>query len=452
MTAAPPTESVGAHGRMAARHPVQVDTDGDFALDDLLALPGRGPAQRINAAQATRAALWRLDTANTAELAATSQPGAVAGPDTPSENDADLLHRIESSGLFRPAVHEHVAALTPAVGAAWLALSARWIDLSLSCGDLRFLNTACKLTGAVWLHHSRTSRGIRAGGGWQESGLRGQLAALGRLLGEATDQLQRRLADRILLGEPAASGDEALRTVRLGSHDRARIVVLASSESRSAGRLVTAAIAARLPIEAVCWYTPSRTRPAVSSNYSNAWYPPAPSDLAPAPGMPDHVPVATARSWDEVTAAVRAADADLVLLVGMPVVPARVLDAARLGVLNAHNGALPSHRGMDAVGWALLHNQPIVCSLNLARPAVDAGEVVAAHPVSVAPVGTLAARVKTTQLRLLLAGAAHVAATGSLPDLTPQPAMGTQYYRLHPHLKRLLDASPYAHDDHPRGR
>ena len=57
---------------------------------------------------------------------------------------------------------------------------------------------------------------------------------------------------------------------------------------------------------------------------------------------------------------------------------------------------------------------------------------------------------KTTQLRLLLAGAAHAAATGVLPDLIPQPAAGTQFYRLHPHLKRLLDTSPYAHDDHPQ--
>jgi methionyl-tRNA formyltransferase len=142
-------------------------------------------------------------------------------------------------------------------------------------------------------------------------------------------------------------------------------------------------------------------------------------------------------------------DADPVLLVGMPIVPARVLDAANLGTLNAHNGALPTYRGMDAVGWALLNNHPVVCSLHLARPAVDAGEVAAAHPVPVTPVRTLASRVKTSRLRLLLAGAAQVAATGALPDLRPQAATGTQCYRLHPLLKRLRDTSPYAHDDHP---
>ena len=446
MIAGAATEHVGAD----ARHSVRVDTDGDFVLDEVLALPGVGPARRISAAAATQAALWRLD-ADGGGLAVTPRPGDLAEHDVPTQDDGVLLHKIETSGLFRTPVREHLAALTPAVGAAWLALAARWTDLSQYCGDLRFLNAACKLTGAVWLHRQRTSGDdVQAGGAWREPGLTGQLAAVGRLLGGATDQVRWSLAHRILLPEPAASSGQALPTVRLTSQGRARIVVLAGAKSRSAGRLVTAAAIAGLPIEAVCWYAPSLGGTAVSSNYSSAWYPPAPPDLAPAPTVPDSIPATTAVTWDQVAAAIRAAEADLVLLVGMPVVPARVLDTARLGVLNAHNGALPSHRGMDAVGWALLHNQPTVCSLHLARAVVDAGEVVAAHPVPVAPVDTLAARVKTTQLRLLLAGAGHVASTGALPDLTPQPAVGTQFYRLHPHLKRLLDASPYAHNDHPQ--
>lgn len=436
------------HGTHAdtARHPVQVDTDGDFALADLLALPTDGPAASISAAEATQAALWRLDAADSAGLAVTPQPGDIAAHNAPMEDDAVLLHRIETAGLFRPPVREYLAALTPAVGAAWLALAARWTDLSQSCGDLRFFNAACKLTGAVWLHHQRA--GI--GGAWREPGLTGQLAAVGRLLNGATDQIRQRLAHRVLLAEPTASGGAILRTARLTSRGRARIVVLGSAGSRSASRLVTAATAAGLPIVAMCWHTPTPTEPAVSSNYSGAWYPPASPALATPPTVPDSVPATAATIWDEVAAALRAADADLVLLVGMPIVPTSVLDAARLGVLNAHNGALPSYRGMDAVGWALLHNHPIMCTLHLARPAVDAGEVIATHPVPVAPTHTLAARVKTAQLRLLLAGAAYVAATGALPDLTPQPAGGTQFYRLHPHLKRILDASPYAHDDHPQ--
>lgn len=444
MTSAPAAEQASTRGHVAARHPVQVDVDGDFALDDLLALPDVGPAHRINAAPPTVAALWRLHAFHHAEPTAGTQRDTVATQATPAEADAVLLHRIETSGLFRPPVREQVAALTPDLGAAWLALAARWIDLSRPCGDLRFLNAACKLTGAVWLHHNR------ADGAWREPRLTGQVAAVGRLLGEATDRLRRRLADRIILAEPAGPSVEALCPGRLAGESQTRIAVLAGSGSRSAGRLVNAATTAGLPIQTVCWYTPPHTRPTASSNYSSAWYPPAPPDHSAPPSVPSTIPTTTAESWDDVATAIRAADADVVLLVGMPVVPDHVLGAARLGVLNAHNGALPTHRGMDAVGWALLNNQPVVCSLHVARPIVDAGEVIAAHPVPIAPAHTLAARVKSTQLRLLLAVAAHVAATGILPDLTPQPAAGTQFYRLHPHLKRLLDASPYALDDNPQ--
>jgi folate-dependent phosphoribosylglycinamide formyltransferase PurN len=390
--------------------------------------------------------LWRLDTADDASLPIFRTQGDNSRPGAPTRDDETLLHKIETCGLFLPPVHERVAALTPRLGAAWLALAAHWIELACSCGDLRYLNTACKLTGAVWLHRQRA--GVQ--GAWSEPDLTGQLAAAGRLLGAATEQLQQRLARRILLAETIAPGEPALHTVRLTSPARARIVVLAGIGSRGAGRLITSATAARVPIDAVCWYGSPRCRPAVASNYASAWYPPARSELGSVPPVPDDFPSTTSATWDEVSAAIRAAEADLVLLVGMPIVPSPVLEVARMGVLNAHNGALPSHRGMDAVGWALLHNQPIVCSLHLARPKVDAGEVVAAEPVPTAPVATLAARVKTTQLRLLLTGAAHVATTGALPDLASQPAEGTQFYRLHPHLKRILDTSPYASDDHPQ--
>ncbi|MBE8523055.1 hypothetical protein ILP97_37130 [Amycolatopsis sp. H6(2020)] len=443
MTAPPAAEQSGTRGPVVARHPVRVNVDGDFTLDDLLVLPVTGPARSLHSVPTTLAALRRLRAAH--------RPGAHHGPasapSTPTEADAVLLHRIEASSLFRPPVRARVADLTPEAGAAWLALAARWVGLSQSNGDLRFLNTACKLTGAVWAQHNRP--GDRP---WHEAGVTGQLGAVARLLSEATDRLQRRLANRIILSRSAGADDEALSVGRLATTSRARIAVLAGAGSRSAGRLVTAAATAGLPIEAVCWYAPSNTGPSQPSNYSSAWYPPSTPGPAASPSVPSSVSASTADSWDDVAAAIRAVEADLVLLVGMPVVPDLVLGAARLGVLNAHNGALPTHRGMDAVGWALLNNQPIVCSLHLARPVVDAGEVIAAHPVPTTPVDTLASRVKTTQLRLLLAGAAHVANTGALPDLTPQPGAGTQFYRLHPHLKRVLDASPYACNDDLNGR
>lgn len=406
-----------------ARHPIRSDVDGDFPLDDLLGLPAAEPARRSGrAAESARAGRW-----------------SAATPAMPVRRDEQLLHVVETSMIVRPPVRAHLDGLTPAIAVAWLALAARWIDLSRSGGDLRFLNAACKLTGAaLLLHHEQPTAPT----------LTGQLAAVGRLIGVATERLAESLAQRGVPDEPDSTVRSASPQRRLTGPSRASIVVLAGAGSRTAGRVVAEAGALGLPIRAVCWYGPGPgpclAEPAVDSNYATAWYPPGPrDDTGPAP-VPDAIPTTTATTWDDVEAALRAAGADLVLLVGMPIVPARVLDAARLGVLNAHNGALPGHRGMDAVGWALLYGRPVVCTLHLARPAVDAGEVIAVETVPVAPTLTLGARVKSAQIQLLLGGAAHVAATGVMPNLTPQPAGGTQFYRLHPHLKRVLDASPYS--------
>jgi hypothetical protein len=382
------------------RHPVRGDGDGDFALGEILALgrtcSGRPPEH------------------------------------SPVDDDATALHRFETCGLFEPPVADHLADLTPEIATRWLAIAAHWIELSLTGGDLRYLNTACKLLGAVWVQHRKdTEFGSVTSG----------LADVGHTLDAATTRLRTRLARRVVLTEPMPPITAA--APRITGREAARIAVLAGAGSRSAARLVTAATSMGLPITGVCRYTPARSRLTVPSNYSAAWYPPSLPDHAPA-AITERVRVTEATSWDAVADAL--AGTDLVLLTGMPIVPPQVLQMARLGVLNAHNGILPTVRGMDAVGWALLHNQPIVCTLHLGRPKVDTGEVIATHPVPTAPTTTLAGRVKATQLRLLLAGAAHVATTGALPDATPQPAGGTQYYRLHPHLKRVLDTSPYGHD------
>ena len=93
---------------IAVRHPVRVDTDGDFALEDLLALPDTGSARSTSAAEATRAALWRPETPDFAGFGVITRPCDIAEHDAPTEDDAVLLHRIETAGLFRPPVREHL--------------------------------------------------------------------------------------------------------------------------------------------------------------------------------------------------------------------------------------------------------------------------------------------------------------------------------------------------------
>lgn len=227
-------------------------------------------------------------------------------------------------------------------------------------------------------------------------------------------------------------------------------MVLARVGSGSPARLAKLTAGRGAPLAGICWYrSPGEATGEAEhppSGYADAWYPPAAETPTPpaSPPLPAHLLQLHPRGWDQVAAAIGSHDIDLVLLAGMPIVPAAVLDRARVGVVNAHNGALPTYRGMDAVAWAILNNDPVVCSLHRAVPGVDTGEVYAAAAVPLTPTGTLRARVKQTQLQLLSAAATHVTATGALPAGTAQPAgLGRQFYRLHPHLKRVLDASPY---------
>ena len=338
------------------------------------------------------------------------------------------------------------------MAAAWLALAQHWIGRTAENDDLRFLNAACKLLGAVWIHYDAARhRSVMDLGAWHD--LTRPLAAVARLAGAASDDLAARLRDRLVVAAPAAAPPRAQLDLGLtpvaATATACSVAVLAATGSTGAQRFLRAARTAALPITAVCWYgQPSHDTHTARSGYADAWYPPPDGEhaatLMPAAPHPSQVATPT---WDSVAAALREHPADLIVLLGMPIVPEPVLQLARLGVINAHNGALPAYRGMDAVGWAVLNNDPIVCTLHLATPAVDQGDVLATEPVPLTPTGGLRERVKTTQLRLLLAATQFVATTGRLPATTEQPDGGRQFYRLHPHLKRLLDGWATSHGE-----
>lgn len=482
------------------RFPVRADTDGDFDLADLTAAPAphidfassgdeTGGARPGVAEAAESARLWDL---SESAAAARSAEGLAADPvnfnaigsqhvtatRSPGENgqrprpatltDLKVLHCFETTSVLRPPVAANTAALTPAIASAWLTLAIHWIGVAAESADLRFLNGACKLLGAVAIHPVTGPE------------LRHQITTTAHLLKTATASLQIDLANRLAATtqratQPGTPRQHASTTphpkpfiadgISGREHDQARsqprIMVLARAGSGSPARLAEMTAEAGVRLTAVCWYGPpsdGRAAPP-ASGYDQAWYPPdQPANdqhaSIPQPDVLDHagsnIPQIHARDWAQVAEALHRYATDVVILAAMPIVPATVLSLARLGVINAHNGALPTYRGMDAVAWALLNNEPIVCTLHRADPGVDTGDVYASAAVPFAPAGTLRARVKHTQLQMLTAAAVHVATTGSLPAAKAQaPELGRQFYRLHSHLKRVLDASPFARPAFP---
>ncbi len=98
-------------------------------------------------------------------------------------------------------------------------------------------------------------------------------------------------------------------------------------------------------------------------------------------------------------------------------IPARILDHARLGAFNMHGSLLPKYRGRAPVNWAILHGETQVgATLHRMVKRADAGDIVDAEAVAVGPAETAfeamgkvvgaARRILARQIDALLAGTA----------------------------------------------
>lgn len=423
------------------RHPVQVALDGDFDLHGVLAaLPTVGARQHPRlrpgiVAPLLQTQIWRLPAL---------VPVCADSPEDTCQQDLQLLHAIETSGLWQPPIAHTVTNLDPATARLWLVLAEHWLAIHNDIGDLRFLNGACRLFGGVW---ARWVAELPDALAWNNTQLRTQAALVANAILAATSSLAHQ-AQASYEQPPTKRREDTRIPLTVTTSGPGRVVLLCADGSVGARRLLHMATKEQLSIAHVLWYHPENSSAQVpsGSSYASAWYPPSGPDPCP---LPDTSPAAVYETshvtgWESVRSRLQTLEPDAVLLVGMPIVPTRVLDTAPLGFLNAHNGTMPQYRGMDAVGWALLNGDPITCSLHIARREVDSGEVMASISLPCAPLETLRHRVKHSQLQLLMDAARYIVAGRALPPAQPQASQDARlYYRMHPHLKRILDDSPY---------
>ncbi|MFT3831498.1 MAG: phosphoribosylglycinamide formyltransferase [Opitutaceae bacterium] len=105
-------------------------------------------------------------------------------------------------------------------------------------------------------------------------------------------------------------------------------------------------------------------------------------------------------------AAIRAAQADLVVLAGfMRVIKPGFLAAFAGRIINLHPSLLPSFPGLDAVGQALRHGVKLTgCTVHEVNATVDGGRILDQEAVRIEEtdtVETLAAKVHAAEYRLL---------------------------------------------------
>lgn len=109
---------------------------------------------------------------------------------------------------------------------------------------------------------------------------------------------------------------------------------------------------------------------------------------------------------------------DLVILGGAPILPDRILERARVGVLNAHPGLLPHYRGVDVVAHAVLNGDPVGATVHFVDAGIDTGRIVARVEVPARPgdrLATLQERVESAGAVALADAVARFVRDGTLP-------------------------------------
>ena len=406
--------------------------DGDIITDQALAalhntpVPARRPQRSAPAAapDVPPTALARPSRADP-RVRAQARAWLAANADRFQPQDPGegaLLHAVETSALVRPPIPARAAGLDAELAELYLMLARHWIATTTASGDPRYLNAALKLTAVSVLTGRAEPR-------LAEAALHDALDAVAAL--------------SIPPGAPPAPKQPAPHPAALDH--RARIAVLAGEGSKGLALFRTAADDADVPLAGILLHRGEPDATAADSCYAQAWYPPPRTRTAAARGAPHPVPARTRptaviahRDWYAAAEQLRRWNTDLIVLLGMDVVPEAVLHAARLGAINAHNGALPAYRGMDAVAWALLAGASPTCTIHLAVADVDAGDILAERPVP-ADSPDLRQAMKNTQIELLITVCAHLAATGTLPAARAQTGTPRRHYRMHPALRRVLD-------------
>lgn len=144
----------------------------------------------------------------------------------------------------------------------------------------------------------------------------------------------------------------------------------------------------------------------------------------------------------DAIAAIRALGPDLGIHAGAGLLRRPLIDAFRLGVLNAHMGLLPAYRGMNVAEWAALEGAPVGCAVHLIDSGIDTGPILAMQQVDIAGCGSIAAlrdAVDRAQL-MLLGDIVGSIAGGRMPEpLAAAEPPGPQYFQMHQDLVLILE-------------
>jgi len=144
----------------------------------------------------------------------------------------------------------------------------------------------------------------------------------------------------------------------------------------------------------------------------------------------------------ETVAYVKGMELDVLINSGGGLFRREIIDAPRLGILNAHMGLLPAMRGMNVLEWSLLLGQPLGVTVHYISAGIDTGEILLFEQLRPQPGQTIEAlRAKTAVMNIeLLSEAVRGLADGAITPQAQRQEDGKQYFVMHQRLKEIAAA------------
>jgi folate-dependent phosphoribosylglycinamide formyltransferase PurN len=144
----------------------------------------------------------------------------------------------------------------------------------------------------------------------------------------------------------------------------------------------------------------------------------------------------------ETVATVKKHEIDILINAGGGIFRKRIVNAPKIGILNAHMGILPKFRGMNVLEWSLFYGNRIGVTLHLIDTGIDTGEILLFNEIEIEKTDTiesLRANSLRVSVEIMLEGIQGLA-NNSITRTAQRLEDGKQYFVMHDRLKRIAEA------------
>lgn len=143
----------------------------------------------------------------------------------------------------------------------------------------------------------------------------------------------------------------------------------------------------------------------------------------------------------EAVDSVKNKDIDILINAGGGIFKNDIINAPRIGILNAHMGFLPTFRGMNVLEWSLFYGHKIGVTLHFIERGIDTGDILLFKEIPIErgdSISTLREKSIVINVELMIQ-AINLLKCNSATRIKQQLGQGKQYFVMHRKLKVLVD-------------